>query len=149
MRSVLANWRICKSYLDEPKALVSNEELHSNYGVFLHCTLFALCTGKIGKFGRGLAAFVGEGGGRMFVQLATLAGCDYVNNIRGLGLLSALPIISKFKSVPADRRVTRIILHLQNMGKTVSIFLMFLMKFVENTLRLDWEPAVNCGYHSR
>lgn len=81
----------------------------------------SVCTGVIGKFGRGLAAFAGDGGGRLFVQLATLAGCDYVDNVRGVGLISALAIISRFKSVPADRRVTHILLHLQKARKTVSI----------------------------
>lgn len=76
--------------------------------------------GVIGKFCRGLSAFVGEGGGRLFVQLAALAGCDYVDNVRGLGLLSALPIISRFSGAPADHRVKRILMHLQKMGKTAS-----------------------------
>lgn len=56
----------------------------------------------------------------MFVQLAVLAGCDYVDNIRGLGLMSALPIVTKFRSVPADCRVKRILMHLQKMGRTVN-----------------------------
>ncbi|CAM9933246.1 unnamed protein product [Scytosiphon promiscuus] len=74
---------------------------------------------EIGKFGRGLSAFAGEGGGRSFVQLAALAGCDYIDNVRGLGLLSALPIITKFRVIPADKRVSRILMHLHKMGKTV------------------------------
>ncbi|CAM9921259.1 unnamed protein product [Pylaiella littoralis] len=49
--------------------------------------------GEIGKFGRGLSAFAGEGGGRSFVQLAALAGCDYIDNVKGLGLMTALPIV--------------------------------------------------------
>lgn len=57
----------------------------------------------------------------MFAQLAVLAGCDYVDNVRGLGLLSALPIVSRFKSIDADRRVSRILMHIQKMGKTVRV----------------------------
>lgn len=56
----------------------------------------------------------------MFVQLAILAGCDYVDNVKGLGLLTALPIITKFKCVSADRRVMQILLHLHRKGKIVS-----------------------------
>ncbi|CAM9524236.1 unnamed protein product, partial [Laminaria digitata] len=63
--------------------------------------------------------FAGEGGGRLFAQLAVLAGCDYVDNVRGLGLLSALPIVSRFKSIEADRRISRILMHIQKMGKTI------------------------------
>lgn len=91
----------------------------------VHCKTFPFrspCAGEIGKFGRGLSAFAGEGGGRSFVQLAALAGCDYIDNVRGLGLLSALPIITKFRVIPADKRVSRILMHLQKMGKTVSKF---------------------------
>lgn len=62
----------------------------------------------------------------MFVQLAVLAGCDYVDNIRGLGLMSALPIITKFRSIPADSRVKRILMHLQKMGRTVNTTRSFL-----------------------
>lgn len=58
----------------------------------------------------------------MFVQLAALAGCDYVDNVKGLGLITALPIVSKFKRVQADRRVTGILTHLRETGKTVSFF---------------------------
>ena len=96
-------------------------EFHENCAIML--TLpnpFCGCAGKIGKFGRGLSAFAGEGGGRMFVQLAALAGCDYVDNVRGLGLMSALPIVTRFRSVPADCRVKRILMHLHKTGKTVS-----------------------------
>ncbi|CBN78632.1 conserved unknown protein [Ectocarpus siliculosus] len=75
--------------------------------------------GVIGKFGRGLSIFSGEGGGRSFVQLAALAGCDYVDNIRGLGLLTALPIVTKFRRTPADKRVSHILMHVQKMGKTI------------------------------
>lgn len=57
----------------------------------------------------------------MFAQLAVLAGCDYVDNVRGLGLLSALPIVSRFKSIEADRRISRILMHIQKMGKTVRV----------------------------
>ncbi|CAN0435664.1 unnamed protein product [Ectocarpus sp. 12 AP-2014] len=76
--------------------------------------------GVIGKFGRGLSIFSGEGGGRSFVQLAALAGCDYVDNIRGLGLLTALPIVTKFRRTLADKRVSHILMHVQKMGKTAS-----------------------------
>lgn len=55
----------------------------------------------------------------MFVQLALLAGCDYVDNIRGLGVLTALPVVLKLRDVPSDRRLSRILLHLHRMGKTV------------------------------
>lgn len=78
-------------------------------------------TGTIGKFGRGLSAFAGEGGGRLFAQLAVLGGCDYVDNVRGLGLLSVLPIVARFKSIQADRRVSRILMHIHKMGKTVRV----------------------------
>lgn len=54
------------------------------------------------------------------MQLAALAGCDYVDNVKGLGLLTALPIISRFRTVPADRRVKRILMHLHKTGKTAS-----------------------------
>ena len=80
-----------------------------------------LNTGTIGKFGRGLAAFAGAGGGRLFAQLAVLGGCDYVDNVRGLGLLSVLPIVARFKCIQADRRVSRILMHFQKMGKTVRV----------------------------
>lgn len=75
--------------------------------------------GTVGKFARGLSAFAGEGGGRLFVQLATLAGCDYVDNVKGLGLLTALPVIVKFKCIPADSRVKQILMLLQRKGKLV------------------------------
>lgn len=78
------------------------------------------CAGEIGKFCRGLGAFAGAGGGRSFVQLAALAGCDYIDNVKGIGLLSALPIVTKFRCIPADKRVSRILMHLHKMGKTVS-----------------------------
>lgn len=77
--------------------------------------------GQIGKVGRGLRAFSGEGGGRMFVQLAAFAGCDYVENVKGLGLVTALSIISRFKSASPDRRIAQILMHLQKIKKTVSI----------------------------
>ena len=83
------------------------------------CT-FCFCTGEIGKFCRGLGAFAGAGGGRSFVQLAALAGCDYIDNVKGIGLLSALPVVTKFQCIPADKRVSRILMHLQKMGKTAS-----------------------------
>lgn len=56
----------------------------------------------------------------MFVQLAALAGCDYVDNIKGVGLIKALPIISRFKSVPADRRVAQILTHLGKVKEAMS-----------------------------
>lgn len=86
----------------------------------LTCFLLFVCAGEIGKFGRGLGAFAGAGGGRSFVQLAALAGCDYIDNVKGVGLLSALPIVTKFQCIPADKRVSRILMHLQKMGKTAS-----------------------------
>lgn len=55
----------------------------------------------------------------MFVQLAALAGCDYVDNVKGLGLITALPIISKFKCAQADGRISHILVHLAKTGKTV------------------------------
>lgn len=87
---------------------------------FVRVVLLFVRSGVIGKFGRGLSAFSGEGGGRSFVQLAALAGCDYVDNIRGLGLLTALPIITKFRRTPADKRVSHILMHVQKMGKAAS-----------------------------
>ena len=84
------------------------------------CSYCSWSAGEIGKFGRGLSAFAGEGGGRSFVQLAALAGCDYIDNVKGIGLLSALPVMTKFRTIPADKRVSRILMHLQKMGKTAS-----------------------------
>lgn len=56
------------------------------------------------------------------MQLAALAGCDYVDNVKGLGLITALPIISKFKCAEADGRVSHILMHLTKTGKTVRLF---------------------------
>lgn len=92
-----------------------------------------------------MSIFSGEGGGRSFVQLAALAGCDYVDNIRGLGLLTALPIVTKFRRTPADKRVSHILMHVQKMGKTASGVHQFPLHSLSQMYRLSPLNGSVCG----
>lgn len=48
---------------------------------------------------------------RMFVQCCVLSGCDYSPGLSGVGLQKAQSLVLKFKDVPDDQRVEKILEH--------------------------------------
>ena len=63
--------------------------------------------------------FRGEIGKRMFVQMCVLAGCDYVDNIASVGIVTACQAVVKCKEVAADDRFARICQLFREGGKDV------------------------------
>lgn len=46
---------------------------------------------------------------RMFVQMAILSGCDYLDSVKGIGLVTAQKLVLKYRSAGAERRVRLIV----------------------------------------
>ncbi len=53
--------------------------------------------------------FAGSQGRRMFCQVCILAGCDYVDSVTGVGLVTALQAVVKCRDGPDDERFERVI----------------------------------------
>ena len=60
-----------------------------------------------------LVKFRGAKGRRMFVQLCAIAGCDYVSNVHGVGIMKALKLVLDFKNVDDEKRLLKIARHLR------------------------------------
>ena len=60
-------------------------------------------TTKLSEFGCGLAAK------RMFVQMAVLSGCDYVDSLPGVGTKTAQTLLLKHRAVNSDSRLEAIV----------------------------------------
>lgn len=60
-------------------------------------------TTKLSEFGCGLAAK------RMFVQMAVLSGCDYVDSLPGVGTKTAQTVLLKHRAVNSDSRLEAIV----------------------------------------
>ena len=55
---------------------------------------------------------------RMFIQMCVLSGCDYLTNIRGIGIIKAQELIIRFRGVNDDERLARIVDSLKKKEKT-------------------------------
>jgi len=60
-------------------------------------------TTKLSEFGCGLAAQ------RMFVQMAVLSGCDYVDSLPGVGTKTAQTLLLKHRAIHSDSRLEAIV----------------------------------------
>ena len=54
---------------------------------------------------------------KMFVQTAVLAGCDYCDSIKGIGIKKAQLLVVKFAKVPDEERILKIINHVEKTDK--------------------------------
>jgi 5'-3' exonuclease len=58
--------------------------------------------------------FRGPHGRRMFVQTCILAGCDYSESLKNVGLITAMDVVLKFRRVACDCRLKRICSYFAN-----------------------------------
>ena len=65
-----------------------------------------------------LAKLNGDDGPRLFVQMCVLAGCDYLESMKNIGLLSASKLVLKFRLVSADNRIRAIVKDLNKQRPT-------------------------------
>jgi exonuclease-1 len=56
---------------------------------------------------------------RAFPQMCVLAGCDYVSNIQGVGIMTALQLLFKHRNMAPDARWQAILRHLQVKRKAI------------------------------
>ncbi|CAM9877519.1 unnamed protein product, partial [Phaeothamnion confervicola] len=53
--------------------------------------------------------FGGPGGGRRFVQMCVLSGCDYLSNVKSVGPVRAADSVIRYASDPAETRIESIV----------------------------------------
>ena len=64
---------------------------------------------KESAFLQRLALLSGDDSPRLFVQMCVLAGCDYLENIKNIGLVKSSQLVMKFRLVSADSRPRAIV----------------------------------------
>jgi exonuclease-1 len=56
---------------------------------------------------------------RALAHICLLAGNDYIENVRGVGLITAAELVVLFRSIPNDKRLFRLVTHLERQRKQV------------------------------
>ena len=72
---------------------------------------------SIGAFERDLYMMTPE----MFLQMSVIAGCDYANSIKGIGIKKAQQLVLKFAKIPGEKRIRAIIDHIRKTDKTKNV----------------------------
>ena len=57
----------------------------------------------------------------MFLQMSVIAGCDYANSIKGIGIKKAQQLVLKFAKIPGEKRIRAIIDHIRKTDKTKNV----------------------------
>lgn len=71
-----------------------------------------LHSGQTNTFLKNLANFTS----RMFVQACALSGCDYLESLPRVGLVTAVKLVRKFRAASDHRRLERVLRHLHLKG---------------------------------
>ena len=74
----------------------------------------------------------------MFVQMAVLAGCDYCDSIKGIGIKKAQSLVVKFAKSSDESRISKIIDHIDKNDKK---------KFIPENYQKNVEKAIQTFMH--